>query len=270
MKPTQIHPRSLARVLVASSVEEETLTPDDVLVYETRGRIFLSLGDYNSALDDFNHLIELDPNLAEGYILRATAQDELNRYDEAIASLDEALTLATDVTDIATSESLRAELLQIPPAVNGVRTWNDTIFRFNISYPDTWRQQVDPGSEVPVIIIGPLDKDYRATALLLSLDIGFTTDATYISWVWASDIASLPDYEEVSLRSINFGGRSAIQRVFTWTATDERLNDISVTVIQVYMVVGEQVYILTATCRTDDLSKYQTIFDNIITSFMFS
>ena len=184
--------------------------------------------------------------------------------------MDTALTLAADMNDIEESESLRAELAQIPAAVNGQRTWADVLFQFSVSYPETWRQRVDPGTEVPVVIIGPLDKDYRATLVLLALDLGFQTNNSEFARIWTSDLSRLPGYEQISQQNITFGGRSAIKRVFTWTATDERLNDISVTVIQVYLIVGERAYILSATCRTEDLSKYEAIFDNIITSFVFT
>lgn len=246
------------------------LAPDDAQVYETRGLIYLSAGDANEALDDFDEVVKLEPDSAEGYLLQSAALDELQRYDDAIDTLNAALALAEDVTDIELAESTIADLERIPAPQDGARTWTDVIHDFTVSYPDTWRQFVDPGEEQPILMAGPLDKDYRATVNVSIFNIGVRISASRLASFIGRGASTLPDYDLISETTVNVAGITGIKRVYSWTATDDRLRDIPVTVTQIYLMRGEEATIITATSRGEDLDKYQAAFDIILDSFQFN
>ncbi len=243
------------------------LTPEDTAVYETRGLIFLASGDANSALDDFNEMVVLDSDSVSAHLLRAAALDDLNRYEDAMAALQSGLALTTDINEIELAESTIADLERIPESVEGLRAWQDVYHGFRISYPDTWRQFVDPGEEFPLAIFGPLDKDYRANMQVVVLDFDFTPSVRDFARFYDADRNQFDNYELVSDEFISVDGRSSIRREFTWTASDRRLKDVGVTIIQIYAVIGQRGFIFTAITRTEDLEKYEPIFDEMINSF---
>jgi tetratricopeptide (TPR) repeat protein len=243
------------------------LTPEDTAVYETRGLIYLSSGDANAALDDFNEMVTLDAELVDAHLLRAAALDDLNRYEDAVAALQAALALTLDVDEIELAESTIADLQRIPESIEGLRTWRDAYHGFQVSYPDTWRQFVDPGEEVPLAIVGPLDKDYRANLTMLVLDFGFSPTVRDFARFYDADRNQFDNYELVSDEFVSVDGRSSIRREFTWTASDRRLRDVQVTIIQVYVVDGQRGLLFTAISRSEDLEKYEPIFDDMIASF---
>jgi len=245
------------------------LAPDNADVYETRGFVYLDGGDANEALDDFDALLALEPESVNGRLYRAAALDELGRHEDAIVALTAALDVAVDVSDVELAESLQADIQRIPPVVDGYRTWVDSYSDFNITYPEAWRQYVDPGAATPLAIVGPFDKDYRANILLNILEFDFVPAASELARFLGSDFNQFDDYEMVSERSLNIGGRSAIERVFTWTSSDRRLRDLDVTVVQVYIVDGQRALVFTAYSRSEDFEKYQPIFGNIIDSVTF-
>jgi tetratricopeptide (TPR) repeat protein len=242
------------------------LTPDDEKVWIIRGRIYMEGGDANAALDNFEQALALHPDWVEGHLWRATALDDLQRYDDAVAALQSALEATADVSDVELAESSIADLQRIPPDVEGIRTWHDVYHDFTISYPVGWRQYVDPGEKVPLMLVGPLDKDHRANLLMTILELEFSLTPSQLAKVYGPSANTLLDYEMVSERTIRVDGFAAVRRVFTWTAIDNRLRDVPVTVVQVYAIVNKRAVVLTGTARTEGADKYEPIFDEIIAS----
>ncbi len=241
-----------------------TLAPEDKELRATRGSIYLEGGDARRALDDFNAALELDADWAEGQLLRATALDALQRYADAVSALETLLNATTDVTYVEIAESSIADLERIPEEVDGLHTWADSYHGFQVTYPAGWRQYVDPGESLPLMLLGPRDKDYRASVLLTITDLDFSTTARQLARMQRT--RSFPDYELVSERALTVDGRTGLRRVFTWTATDHRLREISVTVHQFYLVVDRRAIVFTATARSVDAEKYTPTFDQIIES----
>jgi tetratricopeptide (TPR) repeat protein len=244
------------------------LAPDDKKVWATRGQIYLEGGDANQALDDFERALEIDPGWVDGAILRASALDELQRYEDAILVLQAVLEMSTDVNDVELSEALIADLKRIPPVEDGKRTWEDAYHQFSISYPAEWRQYVDPGEVTPILLMGPLDKDYRANIILSVFEVDFYLPPTKLAKLYGPSATSLPGYELVSEDIITIDGHAAVRRAFTWTALDSRLRDVPVTVVQVYALIDGRVIIITATTRTEGAEKYEPVFDDIINSLV--
>lgn len=254
------------------------LMPDETLPLQTRGIIYLDSGDANAALDDFNRVIDLDPMEINGYLLKAAAFDEMGRYADAIETLDEALALANeagfedgrvDVSDIELAESTIADLERIPDLVEDSRTWNDTYAGFTVTYPGEWRQFVDPGSEAPILLLGPLDKDYRSNLNMLVLNFDFRPDLNDLVRFYNIDNSQFDDFELIEDERIRVDGRSAVRRVFRFTTSDQRLRDVSFTITQVYIVDGQRAIIVTTFSRSEDAEKYGPIFEEIVGSLRF-
>ncbi len=258
------------REALADADRAVELAQDNEKIWATRGRIYLEGGDANAALDDFDQTLVLEPDWVEGRLLRAVALDDLQRYDDAIAALESVLEIATDVGDVELAESSIADLERIPPEVDGNRTWRDVYHEFDITYPVEWRQYVDPGEEAPLLLQGPLDKDYRASLLLTIFDLDYTFTPRQLAKAYGPGARDLPNYELVSEKNIRVDGYGAARRIFTWTAVDERLRDVPVTVIQVYTIINKQALIFTATTCTEGAEKHESIFDDIIASFDFN
>lgn len=245
------------------------LAPENADTYKTRGIVYLQSGDANAALDDFNQMQKFALDLVDSWLYRAVALDELGRYGEAVASLQEALALTHNVNDVELAESSIADLERIPTAVDGYRTWQDTYHGFTITYPETWRQYVDPGEIAPLAIVGPPDKDYRANLSLLFLEFDFSPTASEFARYYEGDVSRFDGYELISDQFVQVDGRSAIRRVYSWTAPDPRLRDVEVTIIEVFVVNGQSGLIFTALMRADDLEKYEPVFNDMIDSFDF-
>ena len=69
------------------------LSPDNPVLYATRGHAKHSLGQYTSAVDDYDTAIRVDPNYATAYVGRGHAKEQLNQLDAAIADYGTAIRL---------------------------------------------------------------------------------------------------------------------------------------------------------------------------------
>lgn len=61
--------------------------------YFSRGNFKKLLGDYGSAILDFNKAIELDPSFSEAYYQRGIAKTFINDEDGAVSDFNKAIDL---------------------------------------------------------------------------------------------------------------------------------------------------------------------------------
>ncbi len=69
------------------------LNPNDAIAYKDRGLAYHYKKDYNLAIEDYNKAIELNPKFTEAYIIRGTVYDDLEDYDLAIEDYSKAIEL---------------------------------------------------------------------------------------------------------------------------------------------------------------------------------
>jgi type IV pilus biogenesis/stability protein PilW len=67
---------------------------DDPAVHIERGLTYLSQGQFEWAIAEYDKAIELDPNLAEAYVRRAFVYKVLGQYEQAMADYDKAIELS--------------------------------------------------------------------------------------------------------------------------------------------------------------------------------
>ncbi len=68
---------------------------DYVYAYINRGCCYIGIGDYTNAINDFSYVIQNYPsNAASGYYLRAMAQLEQKRHDEALSDISRCIELS--------------------------------------------------------------------------------------------------------------------------------------------------------------------------------
>lgn len=73
--------------------------PDYAEAYSNLGNALLELKRFDEAVASFDEAIRCKPDLAEAYLNRGNAFQELLRFDEVIACYDEAIRLNPDYTD---------------------------------------------------------------------------------------------------------------------------------------------------------------------------
>ncbi len=66
------------------------------IVYNHRGYMYNNKGEYDTAIDDFNNAISLNPELVEAYYNRGSAYFNKNDYDRAIRDFTHAINLKPD------------------------------------------------------------------------------------------------------------------------------------------------------------------------------
>jgi tetratricopeptide (TPR) repeat protein len=67
--------------------------------YANRGLAFTSIGKWDDAINDFNKVIELDPNYGWGYIDRGVAYQNTNQWDRSIGDFSKAIEIDPDNLD---------------------------------------------------------------------------------------------------------------------------------------------------------------------------
>ncbi len=70
------------------------LAPDHPQVLEMRAHLRLTLSDVEGSLEDYNELLKLDRRYVPAYLGRSSALQRLNRHDEAIDDLTQAIKLS--------------------------------------------------------------------------------------------------------------------------------------------------------------------------------
>ena len=71
-------------------------SPFDYGVYDARGKAFLQKGEYNSAISDFNKIIEAHPKDASAYVNRGIAYMRKGEYNSAISDHNRAVELRVE------------------------------------------------------------------------------------------------------------------------------------------------------------------------------
>jgi len=79
---------------LTAAIDAGNPTPD---MYILRGEAYMQTGNYRGALDDFNTVIEMDPNSSVAYYDRALLNTRLEDYDAALNDINNAL--ATSATN---------------------------------------------------------------------------------------------------------------------------------------------------------------------------
>lgn len=74
-------------------------SPADVSAYIERGMLKLKIGDYNGAIGDANRILELDPDFAAAYELRAKARTELGNLEGARADRERSFELLREARE---------------------------------------------------------------------------------------------------------------------------------------------------------------------------
>jgi tetratricopeptide (TPR) repeat protein len=70
-----------------------TQDPKYAVAYQNRGKAYISKGDYDHAIADFNQAIRLDPHSVNAYDRRGWAYYSKGDYDRAIADFDQAINI---------------------------------------------------------------------------------------------------------------------------------------------------------------------------------
>ena len=80
--------------------------PQYAKAYNNRGNAYASLGDEESALDDYDAALELDAGLALAYFNRGLLHSRVGEHEDAIADLEMYLELVPEADDRAQVEDL--------------------------------------------------------------------------------------------------------------------------------------------------------------------
>ncbi len=82
-------------------LHDDLLLSELAATYTNRGIIQVANGLYEEALEDYNEAIRLDPDNGKIYLNRGNVQFRMHEHDEAIADYDRALELANVPLDTA-------------------------------------------------------------------------------------------------------------------------------------------------------------------------
>ena len=82
--------------------------------YYSRGKAYLEMGEYDSALKDCTKAIELDPQSAVPHVLRALARIAMGEYEVAFRDIDKVIELEPSLLDatMPSGERLR-DMLEV-------------------------------------------------------------------------------------------------------------------------------------------------------------
>jgi len=80
--------------------------PNFAKVYNNRGLVFISNGQFEEALKDFNKAIQLDPDLVEAYSNRGSSHLYNEQYDLAIADFDKVIRLNPQFAEVYSNRGL--------------------------------------------------------------------------------------------------------------------------------------------------------------------
>jgi protein O-mannosyl-transferase len=94
------------------------LSPDFADVYLSRGNDYSALGQYQIAISDFNEAIRLKPEAVMAYLSRGNAYSAINQYQTAIGDYNEAIRLKPDFVIVYLKRgNVYSEINQYQPAI---------------------------------------------------------------------------------------------------------------------------------------------------------
>ncbi|GHV59515.1 hypothetical protein FACS1894103_3040 [Campylobacterota bacterium] len=96
---------------IASFTQMIRRDPNNVLAYIARGLSYGRLGDYSTAITDYNKAIELDTNEVRAYYNRGIAYQYLGNHSRAIADLTRAIQLAPELDLAYTGRAISYSML---------------------------------------------------------------------------------------------------------------------------------------------------------------
>lgn len=83
------------------ALEDAMATKDRAATYINRGILKSRDNDPDDALDDYNHGLDLNPALGEGYVDRGATLIVLKRYNEALADINKGIGMNPEKPEIA-------------------------------------------------------------------------------------------------------------------------------------------------------------------------
>jgi len=96
-----------------SALEDGALTTHDrAATYNNRGVIKYNKGLYDSAMQDYETGIKLQPDMGDAYVDRGAALIRMNRYDDAIADINKGMTMGMSYPHIGYYNRAVAEQLK--------------------------------------------------------------------------------------------------------------------------------------------------------------
>ncbi len=70
------------------------IDPNNFIVYNARGNVYVALGDYEKAINDFSRTSEIEQNFPHAYYNRGRVYYMLEKYDEALTDFQKSIELA--------------------------------------------------------------------------------------------------------------------------------------------------------------------------------
>jgi tetratricopeptide (TPR) repeat protein len=77
--------------------EHSSFSELSAYLYVSRGRAYISRREYQLAINDINHAIEIRPNYASAFLHRGQAYRYMNCYEDALNDLEHAINLSEDL-----------------------------------------------------------------------------------------------------------------------------------------------------------------------------
>ncbi len=94
-------PTAIAQLSLAGDTDSSLID-----AFHYRGVAYLMRGQFQRAIDDFDHVLEFRPRFAEAYLSRGHAFDYLGQSDRALVDLDQAVELAPHEARIYNSRGI--------------------------------------------------------------------------------------------------------------------------------------------------------------------
>lgn len=113
--------------------------PDSLAARVERGFIYLENGEPQRALEDFDAVLQADPNIFDAGIARARALIGLELYSDAVAQLDQTEPLAQDDRQRLEVDFWRAQALEPLDLTSAMAVWERVLNAPEGSIPDEWR-----------------------------------------------------------------------------------------------------------------------------------
>ena len=239
------------------------LNPQDAKAYSNRGFNYERLGEYEKAIQDCSEAIRLDPQLAIAYANRAVAYTLLGRDTEAQDDCDRAIELGFD------ADLLKQLLQTAKPSEAEYETYVNHEKAFSIAYPIVWQKTEQPIPGTPSVVIHFASPYLEAGGTNPNIIVTIETlpqettprehfDKTKEQW------DSFTDYTLVSIEDLTINGLPALKHVYSHRQFGIKARQMQVTIIK-----GRKMALVTAIAADDTFAEYSDIFDAVARTFRF-